>query len=93
MTCTVRPARMEDAAAISRIYNQGIEERVATFETEPRSVEAIEALLAERGTHYPTMVVERDGQVLAWAAAGPSSVVKMTLRLPWRASNAGRNCS
>ena len=31
-----RPAVPEDAAAIARIYNDGIEERVATFEYRPR---------------------------------------------------------
>jgi L-amino acid N-acyltransferase YncA len=64
---TLRLARREDAAAIARIYNQGIEERQATFETEPRSAAQIEHLLDERGERYPTVVVEHDGQVVAWA--------------------------
>jgi phosphinothricin acetyltransferase len=62
-----RPARREDAAAIARIYNQGIEERIATFETEPRTTADIEWLLAEREGRYPCIVVERDGEVVAWA--------------------------
>jgi L-amino acid N-acyltransferase YncA len=33
-----RAARPADAAAIAAIYNQGIADRIATFETEPRSV-------------------------------------------------------
>ena len=66
-TTTTRPARLEDAAAIAGIYNQGIEERIATFETEPRSAEQIAAQLAEKGDTYPTVVAERDGQVVAWA--------------------------
>jgi len=60
-----------DAAAIARIYNQGIEERVATFETEPRTVAQIAAQLADKGDRFPTVVVERDGVVVAWATAGP----------------------
>ena len=64
----VRRALPSDAAAIARIYNQGIEDRVATFETEPRTPPQIEALLAERGERYPTVVVERDGAVIAWAS-------------------------
>jgi L-amino acid N-acyltransferase YncA len=32
-----RAARLGDAAAIAAIYNEGIADRVATFETEPRS--------------------------------------------------------
>ncbi|MFN8525272.1 MAG: arsinothricin resistance N-acetyltransferase ArsN1 family A [Chloroflexota bacterium] len=64
-----RLATFQDAAAIARIYNEGIAERVATFETEPRSAEQIEAQLREKGDHFPTVVVELDGAVVAWAAA------------------------
>lgn len=67
---TTRLARDGDADAIARIYNQGIEERIATFETEPRTAADIRAALAARGQRYPTVVAERDGQVVAWAAAG-----------------------
>ncbi|MEO8504487.1 MAG: hypothetical protein ABI609_11365 [Acidobacteriota bacterium] len=34
---TIRPATSADAEAIAAIHNQGIEDRVATFETAPRS--------------------------------------------------------
>jgi L-amino acid N-acyltransferase YncA len=71
MTMTTRLATVADAAAIARIYNEGIEERIATFETEPRSPAQIEAQLTEKGDRYPTVVVERDGDVVAWAGAGP----------------------
>ena len=64
----VRLARLEDAIEIARIYNQGVEERIATFETEPRSAETIREQLAAKGDHYPTVVVERDGQIVAWAS-------------------------
>jgi len=67
---SLRPALPSDAAAIARIYNQGIKDRVATFETEPRTPAQIEALLAERGERHSTVVVERDGAVVAWASAG-----------------------
>ena len=66
---TTRLARASDAPAIARIYNQGIEERIATFETEPRTPEQIEAVLTERRDRYPTVVAERDGVVVAWAGA------------------------
>jgi phosphinothricin acetyltransferase len=67
---TVRRARSDDAAAITRIYNQGIEDRVATFQTVPRTVLDLEQVLAERDGRYPTIVVERKGEVVAWASAG-----------------------
>lgn len=66
---STRLATLGDAAAIARIYNEGIAERIATFETDPRSVQQIEAQLREKSAHYPTVVVERDGEVIAWAAA------------------------
>jgi L-amino acid N-acyltransferase YncA len=65
-----RPARREDAAAIARIYNEGIEDRIATFETDRRTTADIERLLDDRLGRYPAIVVERDGQVVAWASAG-----------------------
>ena len=67
---TTRQAEVTDADAIARIYNQGIEDRVATFETEPRSSAQIAAQLREKGDRFPTVVVERDGRVVAWASAG-----------------------
>jgi L-amino acid N-acyltransferase YncA len=66
----IRPAQPTDAAAIARIYSQGIEERIATFETEPRSTEDMLAYLEERAGCYPVIVADQDGQVVAWAAAG-----------------------
>ena len=54
---TVRLARLEDVPAITAIYNQGIEERNATFETEPRTVEQVTAQLTEKGERYPTVVI------------------------------------
>jgi phosphinothricin acetyltransferase len=67
---SVRLGRAEDAPAICAIYNEGIADRVATFETEPRTPEQIAAQLADKGDRFPTVVVERDGRVVAWASAG-----------------------
>lgn len=71
MALLVRLASAGDAAAIARIHNEGIADRVATFETEPRTAEQVAAALAEKGDRYPTIVAERDGAVVAWAGAGP----------------------
>lgn len=65
---TTRLARPDDAAAIARIYNEGIEDRLATFETDPRSAEDVAAWLDE---HAPLVVVEADDDVVAWAVAHP----------------------
>lgn len=60
-----RPATSGDAEAIARIYNEGIEDRVATFETRPRSVEDVRGWFD--GVH-PIVVAEEDGRVLAFAS-------------------------
>lgn len=64
-----RLATISDAASITRIYNEGIDDRIATFETEPRTVEQVEATLIEKGDHHPAVVVERGGEVIAFAWA------------------------
>lgn len=61
----VRPAFLVDAAAIAEIYNQGIEDRVATFETQLRSAEDIASWFD--GVH-PIMLAEDEGQAIAFAA-------------------------
>lgn len=70
MSVSTRLARASDAAAIARIYNEGIEEGHATFETEPRTPADVEQVLAGRGETYPTVVAERDGAVVAWGGCG-----------------------
>ena len=65
-TVTARPATRDDAARITEIYNQGIEDRVATFETEPRIVETVRGWFDQP---YPIVVVEAEGRVVAWANA------------------------
>ena len=64
-----RAAVRGDAGAIARIYNEGIEDRVGTFETEPRSAEDVLEWV-EAG--YPLVVAEDEaGRVVAWASAPP----------------------
>ena len=67
----VRAAMEEDAAAIAAIYNQGIEDRIATFETELRSAEDRRAWLLSLAGRYPMLVADVEGQVVGWAGAGP----------------------
>jgi phosphinothricin acetyltransferase len=64
---TVRPARAEDADAISVIYNEGIADR-ATLETASRTPEERRTWLAARDARHPVVVVEADGAVIGWAS-------------------------
>src|SRR6266511_3915620 len=68
MYFVTRPARPTDAEAITRIYNEGIRDRVGTFETRERTLE--EVLAWFNGTH-PIVVVESDGHVIAFASTSP----------------------
>jgi phosphinothricin acetyltransferase len=63
-----RLADSGDAAAIARIYNDGIEDRVGTFETEPRSEADVTGWI---DAGYPLVVGEEGGEVVAWASAPP----------------------
>lgn len=60
-----RAATPEDAPRIAEIYNEGIADRIATFEIEPRTAADIGAWFARP---YPIVVVEVGGQVSAFAA-------------------------
>jgi len=64
-TLKSRAATDTDCAAIARIYNQGIDARIATFETRHRAPQEIEAWL---GTRYPVLVVTCDAEVVGFAA-------------------------
>ena len=61
----VRPADLVDAAAIAEIYNHGIEDRVATFETRLRSPEDVASWFD--GIH-PIIVADDDGKIVAFAS-------------------------
>src|SRR5262245_23780333 len=67
----IRTATANDAAAIAEIYNQGIEDRVATYETKPRSAEDQQAWLQSIAGRYPAVVAQIDGEIIGWAGAGP----------------------
>jgi phosphinothricin acetyltransferase len=54
----IRPATAADADAICRIYNQGIEDRVATLETELRTADERRRWLAARDPRHPVIVAE-----------------------------------
>ncbi|HEY3101659.1 MAG TPA: GNAT family N-acetyltransferase [Methylomirabilota bacterium] len=54
----VRAAVEADAAAICEIYNQGIEDRLATLETERRTPEERRQWLKSRAPRHPVVVAE-----------------------------------
>jgi phosphinothricin acetyltransferase len=66
----IRIARDEDAAAIHTIYAPSIIDGVATFETVLPGVETMRERIQTRLQHYPWLVWDEGGEVLAYAYAG-----------------------
>jgi L-amino acid N-acyltransferase YncA len=67
---TIRPAQTGDLARVAEIYNAGIAERVATFETAPRTVEDISSWV---GDGQPFIVAIDGYEVIGWARAAAYS--------------------
>lgn len=64
----IRPAGPGDAAAICEIYNQGIEDRIATLETRLRTAAEQAEWLAARSARHPVLVAEEAGSVIGWGS-------------------------
>jgi L-amino acid N-acyltransferase YncA len=60
----IRPATATDAAAVAAIYNEGIDDRLATFETRPRTADEVAAGL---GDDLPFLVATEGGDVVGFA--------------------------
>jgi L-amino acid N-acyltransferase YncA len=71
---TIRDAALGDAAAICHIYNQGIEDRVATLETELRTPSERREWLAARGPRHPVIVAEAAQPIELSQATEPQTV-------------------
>lgn len=72
MSFSARLAVAEDIQAITRIYNQGIEDRIATLETIPKKESEMLEWLLERDESHKVLVIEdNDGNVWGWASLNP----------------------
>ena len=69
----IRQATAADVERIRIIYNEGIEDRIATLDLEPKSAAEIAAWWSEHAGRYEVVVAERDGEVVGWAALNPYS--------------------
>jgi L-amino acid N-acyltransferase YncA len=66
----IRPAHDDDAAAIHAIYAPAVIHGAATFETALPGVDAMRERIQTKLQHYPWLVWEDHGRVLAYAYAG-----------------------
>ena len=67
----IRPATDGDLAAISDIYAHEAATGIATFDTEPKSMELWRRLLASPDAGDHLLVAEEGGSILGYAASGP----------------------
>ena len=69
----IRPARVEDAKEIARIYNQGVQDRAATFENSYVTPEERYLWIVSRPDQYPVLVAEVKHTMMGWASLTPYS--------------------
>lgn len=69
MEWKTREATSKDIPWITEIYNQGIEDRAATFETDLRDGSEMEKWLADRGERHKVVIIEDEaGTPRGWAS-------------------------
>jgi L-amino acid N-acyltransferase YncA len=64
----IRRATIGDLAAITSIYNEAILGTVATFDTEPKTVEEQKPWFEGHDSKHPILVAEQDGAIVGWAS-------------------------
>ena len=64
----IRHATLEDLQDITEIYNEAIRKTVATFDTQPKSLEEQKKWFIEHGSKNPIIVAEQNGAIVGWAA-------------------------
>lgn len=70
----IRPAQKSDLPSILDIYNQGILDRIATLEEEPKDLEYMKNWFQSRSSRYAVLVSEIDsGEIGGWASLNPYS--------------------
>ncbi|MFS0601442.1 arsinothricin resistance N-acetyltransferase ArsN1 family A [Peribacillus frigoritolerans] len=64
----IREAIEADLDSVKDIYNQGIEDRIATLETETKDQVYMEEWFAKHIGRYMLIVAEQDGEIVGWAS-------------------------
>jgi L-amino acid N-acyltransferase YncA len=67
----IRKALESDIMSILEIYNQGIEDRIATLEEETKDYVYMNEWFERHHGRYRVMVAEQDGSVAGWASLNP----------------------
>lgn len=68
---STRLALPDDLPAIGIIYNQGIEDRIATLEADPKTTAQMEEWFAGRSNRHPVLVLTGASKIVGWASLNP----------------------
>lgn len=68
MDFEIREATIKDIGFITKIYNEGIEDRIATLETRLRNEAEIKQWLKNRDERCKVIVVEKGNVIYGWAS-------------------------
>jgi len=68
LTPLVRTALRADLPSIRAIYNEGIEDRIATLDADPKTDADLERWFADHGGRYAVLVAEIAGSIVGWAS-------------------------
>lgn len=64
----IREANMNDLEPIMNIYNQGIEDRIATLESETKDLIYMKDWFNHHKDRYKIIVAEQEGHILGWSS-------------------------
>jgi L-amino acid N-acyltransferase YncA len=68
MGFVIRGAMDTDISSIQVIYNQGIEDRIATLETDIKDFSYMKDWFEKHSGRYKIIVAEHDGEIVGWAS-------------------------
>ena len=94
----IRAARFADLPMIQEIHNQGIADRVATLDTEPRTMVDTQLWFSWHGPRHPVLVTEIGDSIAGWASLNTFNArlayqyvadLSIYLARPWRGKGLG----
>ncbi|MCJ7516022.1 MAG: N-acetyltransferase family protein [Dehalococcoidia bacterium] len=95
----IRQATAADLGQITEIYNDAVEKTVATFDTEPKTIEEQENWFVNHDASHPILVAEQDGPIVAWAslsqwsdrcAYGDTAEISLYVKEEYRGKGVGK---
>ena len=69
----IRPVREDDAASMCEIFNEAVQDRLETFDSDPRAVDDQRLLIAaaEQDPKHPILVADVRNWIAGWVALAP----------------------